>query len=150
GSDQSQNSGSPSGGGQSGGKPSTARSAQLASRDLQQALQKLEQGRREGMAGSFDDLARRAQQMLEQQKHGENELLSAFSGSNAQGSQPGSAVGGAGRRGGLSWERAEALAEQKRSLQAQLDELQRDMQASAQQHKDDAPEATKKLSSAAS
>jgi hypothetical protein len=150
GSDQSQNSGSPSSGGQSGGKPSTARAAQLASRDLQQALDKLEQGRRQGMAGSFEDLARRAQQMLEQQRRGERELLNAFSGNNAQGGQPGSAIGGPGRRGGLSWERAEALAEEKRSLQAQLDELQRDMQTYARQHREDAPEATKKLGAAAS
>jgi hypothetical protein len=138
-----QSAGSQSSGGQSSGQ----RSAQLASRDLKQALQKLEQGRRDSMAGSFDDLANRARQMLDDQKRSENELLNAFSqGNQAGANQPGS--GGLGRRG-LTWERAEALAEQKRSLQNQLESLQRDMQASAQQHREDAPDASKRLGSAA-
>jgi hypothetical protein len=148
-------------GGESNDKPgnpqSSARSAQLASRDLKKALEKLEQGRREGMAGSFDDLASRARQMLEEQRRGESELLNAFtqpgsgsqnpSGANQPGSAPSSGAG-PGRRG-LSWERAEALAEQKRSLQSQLEELQRDMQSSAQQHREDAPGASQRVGSAA-
>jgi hypothetical protein len=144
-----QPSGSQSSGGQpSGGQSSGTRSAQLASRDLKQALERLEQGRRDSMANSFDDLSNRARQMLEEQRKSESELLNAFSQGNQSGANP-PGSGGLGRRG-LSWERAEALAEQKRSLQNQLESLQRDMQTSAQQHRDDAPDASKRIGSAAS
>ena len=159
--------GQSSGAGPSKGQPAksgasqkaNARSAQLASRDLKRALEKLEQGRRDGMAGSFDDLANRARQMVEEQRRGEAELLNAFSSNSApagsgmspgideQGNTPSSSAG-PGRRG-LSWERAEALADQKRSLQNQLEELQRDMQSSSQQHREDAPDASQRVGSAA-
>ncbi|MEJ1965196.1 MAG: DUF4175 family protein [Gammaproteobacteria bacterium] len=117
------------------------RSAQ-ASRDLKQALEKMEQGRRDGAAGSFDDLAEQARRMVEEQRKQESEMLSAYSrpsetGPNSQ-----------DRSRGLSWERAEALAEKKRALAQELESLQRDMQASARAHKDDAPQAAENVGKA--
>ncbi|MEP7246422.1 MAG: hypothetical protein ABI885_22460, partial [Gammaproteobacteria bacterium] len=131
-----------------------ARSAQQASRDLRQALEKIEQGRRAGMAGTFDDLAERARRLAEDQRRGEEEMLSAYSRPNASDGSPGSqGPGQPGAKGierprGLSWERAEALAEQKRSLQNQLESLVRDMEGSAQQHREDAPDASGRVTAA--
>ena len=113
---------SANGGGQQG-----ERSAQEASRDLRQALQKIEKGRRDGMSNSFDDLARRAQSLVDEQKRGEDELHEALTRAQAPGAN------GERRFGGLDWERAEALAESKRNLQAELQSLERDMRASSQQ-----------------
>jgi len=145
GSQSSGQSGSQSSGGQSG-----VRSAQAASRDLKQALERLEQGRREGMAGEFDKLAERARQLAEQQKRSEEELLSAFSRTPSPGGDPSqSGPIGANRMRGLSWERAEALAEQKRALQSELEALRRDMQASAQKHREAAPGASERVGTAA-
>jgi hypothetical protein len=119
-----------------------------ASKDLKSALEKMEQGRRDGMAGSFDELAQRARQMLEEQRRGESEMLSAYSrpADSTQGVPNG--TNNPNRPKGLSWERAEALAEQKRSLQNQLESLQRDMQASAQSHKEEAPQAANNVTNA--
>ena len=129
------------------GDKGDTRSAQ-ASKDLKSALEKMEQGRRDGMAGSFDDLAQRAHQMLEEQRRGENEMLSAYSRPADSGQGVPNGTTNPNRPKGLSWERAEALAEQKRSLQNQIETLQRDMQASAQAHKEDAPQAANNVSSA--
>ena len=124
---------------------SGAKSAQQASRDLQRALEKIEQGQREGLAGNFRDLADRARSVLEEQRKGESELHQALSASNFSSGQ-----GFNSRRlRGLDWERAEALAQQKRELQAQLQALERDMRTSAQKHKNEAPEASRQLSTAA-
>ncbi len=60
----------------------------------------------------------------------ELEMLSAYT-RPANGAQPGSGGPNGNRPNGLSWERAEAMAEQKRGLQSELDSLQRDMQARA-------------------
>ena len=137
---------------QGNAQPSSgARSAQAASRNLKQALEKIEQGRREGMAGAFDDLAERAKRLLEEQRRGESELLSAFSRPEGSASAEPNPQGarGAARPRGLSWERAEALAEQKRGLQNELESLQRDMQSSAKQHRDEAPQASSQVGEAA-
>jgi len=139
--------GSQSGNGSSGGQQSSGgnnRSAEQASRDLRAALEKMEQGRRDGVAGSFDDLARRAQALLDQQRRTEEELRTAYRRPDG----PGSGTP-AERQRGLSWERAEALAEQKRALQSELDSLQRDMQASAQHHNEQAPKAAGNVGEAA-
>ena len=129
----------------------SARAAQQASRDLQQALEQLEQGRRAGMAGTFEQLAQRAAQLTEEQRRSEEELVSAFSRQQGPGSgtpnQPGAK--GPGRSGGLTWERAQQLADQKRSLQNEIEALQRDMQTSAQNHREDAPEASGRVGTAA-
>jgi hypothetical protein len=133
------------------GSQSGNRTAQ-ASRDLKAALEKMEQGRRDGTAGSFDDLAERARRMLEEQRRGESEMLSAYSGpreAGQSGNQNGnSAAGPNGQRRGLSWEQAEAMAERKRALQAELESLQRDMQASARAHREDAPQAAENVATA--
>lgn len=137
-------------GSQGSGGQSGVRSAQAASRDLKQALERLEQGRRDGMAGEFDKLAERARQLAEQQKRSEEELLSAFSRTPSPGGDPSqSGPIGANRMRGLSWERAEALAEQKRALQSELEALRRDMQASAQKHRETAPGASERVGNAA-
>ncbi len=130
------------------GQRQDTRSAQ-ASQSLKQALERMEQGRRDGMAGSFDDLAERARRMTEEQRQQESELLSAYTrpANGAQG--PGSGGVNGNRPNGLSWERAEAMAEKKRSLQSEVESLQRDMQASAQNHKEDAPQAASNVASAA-
>jgi hypothetical protein len=125
-----------------------ARAAQQASRDLKQALERLERGRREGMAGEFDDLAARAQELTEEQRKQQEELLNAFSQQRDAAGNPQSGAG-PGRSRGLSWERAEALAEQKRALQSELESLQRDMQAAAQGHREDAPDAANRVGKAA-
>jgi hypothetical protein len=124
-----------------------ARAAQQASRDLKQALERLERGRRDGMAGEFDDLAARAQQLTEEQRRQQEELLSAFSQRDGAGSPQSGA--GPGRSRGLSWERAEELANRKRSLQSELESLQRDMQAAARGHREDAPDAASRVGNAA-
>jgi hypothetical protein len=131
--------------GQQSGDPQSAQRAAQASRNLRAALDKMEQGRREGMAGSFDDLAQRAEQMVQDQREQQQEMLSAFSSRN--GGQNG--ANGQNRRGGLSWDQAEKMAEQKRSLAQQLESLQRDMQAAARAHKEDAPQASANVGSAA-
>jgi hypothetical protein len=123
-----------------------ARAAQQASRNLREALERLEQGRREGMAGEFGDLAARAESLTEEQRRQQEELLNAYSQRDAAGNSPSGA--GPGRPRGLSWERAEALAGQKRSLQSELESLQRDMQGAAQQHREDAPNAASRVGNA--
>jgi hypothetical protein len=136
--------------GSQGGNSSGMRSAQAASDDLRQALEKLEEGRREGMAGEFENLAQRARQLAEEQKRSEEELLSAYSRARSPGGDPSqSGPIGENRSRGLSWERAEALAEKKRALQNELEALRRDMQASAQKHKEAAPDASRRVGTAA-
>jgi hypothetical protein len=125
-----------------GGKDQQQRVAQ-ASRNLKEALEKMEQGRRDGASGSFDDLANRAQRMVEQQREQQEEMLSAY----ARGAQQAPGAGDRSRPG-LSWEQAEAMAEKKRSLQQQLESLQRDMQASARAHREDAPQASENIAEA--
>jgi hypothetical protein len=136
-------------GSQSKGAQSNSRSAQ-ASRDLKAALEKMEQGRRDGTAGSFDDLAERARRMLEEQRRGESEMLSAYTRPPEAGQNGNSPAGpnGQNRQRGLSWEQAEAMAERKRALQAELESLQRDMQASARAHREDAPQAADNVATA--
>ncbi len=132
--------------GQQQSQSAGTRSAQ-ASRDLKAALEKMEQGRRDGTAGSFDDLAERARRMTEEQRKQESEMLSAYS-QPADSGQNGNSANGQNRTRGLSWERAEALAAQKRALQQELESLQRDMQASARAHKEDAPQAAANVGTA--
>jgi len=121
------------------GKDQQQRTAQ-ASRDLKQALEKMEQGRRDGASGSFDDLAQRAQRMVEEQRKQQDEMLSAYSRAGQQ--------AGPGQNRGLSWEQAEKMAEKKRALQQELESLQRDMQASARAHRQDAPQASENIAQA--
>ena len=130
---------------QSQSQSAGARSAQ-ASRDLKAALEKMEQGRRDGTASSFDDLSERARRMTEEQRKQESEVLSAYS--RAADNDGPAGASGQGRPRGLSWERAEAMAEQKRALQQELESLQRDMQASARAHKEDAPQAAANVGTA--
>ena len=87
--------------------------------------------------------------MVENQREQQQEMLSAYSSARdgAQGQQGG--ANGQNRRGGLSWEQAEKMSEQKRSLAQELESLQRDMQASARAHKEDAPQAATNVGSAA-
>jgi hypothetical protein len=128
--------------GQQQSRSAGTRSAQ-ASRDLKAALEKMEQGRRDGTAGSFDDLAERARRMVEEQRRQESQMLSAYSRAADDSGQ-----NGQNRARGLSWERAEAMAGQKRALQQELESLQRDMQASARAHKEDAPQAAANVGTA--
>jgi hypothetical protein len=130
--------GSSSSGGQQG-----ERSAQEASRKLRQALQKIEKARRDGMSTSFDDLAQRAQALVDEQRRGENELHEALTRPQAPGAN------GERRFSGLDWERAEALAESKRNLQAELQALERDMRTSSQRHREEAPKASERVGEAA-
>jgi hypothetical protein len=129
---------SSSGNGQSG-----QRSAQEASRNLRQALQQIEKARRDGMSNSFEDLAQRAQAMVDEQRRTEDELHEALTNSKAPGAS------GERRFAGLDWERAEQLAEAKRGLQQEVQALERDMRGSAQRHREDAPKGAERLSEAA-
>jgi hypothetical protein len=86
--------------------------------------------------------------MVENQREQQEEMLSAYSSrGGSQGRQGG--ANGLNRRGGLSWEQAERMAEQKRSLAQELESLQRDMQAAARSHKEEAPQAAGDVGTAA-
>ncbi len=90
--------------------------------------------------------ARRAS--CENQREQQEEMLSAFS--SARNAQQGQQGGNSrNQRGGLSWEQAEQMAEQKRSIAQELESLQRDMQAAARSHKEDAPQAASNVGTAA-
>jgi hypothetical protein len=135
---------SSSGNGQSGQQGS----AQEASRNLRQALQQIEKARRDGMSSSFEDLAQRAQAMVDEQRRTEDELHQALT-NGAQNPAQGPGPNGERRFAGLDWERAEQLAEAKRGLQQEVQALERDMRASAQRHREDAPRGAEQLSEAA-
>jgi ornithine--oxo-acid transaminase len=55
------------------------RNAQRASRSLNEALRQMERRQRQGMAGTFDELANRAKQLAEEQRRTEEEMQSLFS-----------------------------------------------------------------------
>lgn len=128
--------------GEAGGAGSGTHPAQEAERSLRQALERIERERHEGLVGAFDELARRAQRLLDEQRRSETELLEALTGETRP---EGSRVL---REDRLSPQQARALAERKREMQRELRALERDMRAAVQRHGRDAPDASERLDEA--
>ena len=103
-----------------------------AERSLNQARERLERGRQEAQGERFDSLARNASELLREQQRSEAALRAAVAG---------------GRN--LTFDRAGELAERKRALQEQLEQLQGQMQAARQKGAERAPDAASRVGAAA-
>ncbi|MEP7312749.1 MAG: hypothetical protein ABI859_09200, partial [Pseudomonadota bacterium] len=115
---------------------------QNASRDLRDAIERLEQGQRQGVSDRFENLAAQARELLNEQRRSEEDLQTAL----RKVTPPQLAREGA--RTGMDYATADKLAERKRELQAQLEALQSKMQAARQQNKVRAPDASKRVAEA--
>ncbi|MFO7275771.1 MAG: DUF4175 family protein [Pseudomonadota bacterium] len=134
-------------GAQGGQQSSLSRSAQEASERLRRAAEQMERGRREGLANQYNELAARAQRLLEQQRESESELQSALAQAGLSDSQ-GNRLSRSRLRA-LDWDRMQALAERKRALQNELQALERDMRNFAQRNRERTPQAAEQIGNAA-
>jgi hypothetical protein len=124
--------------------PEEARRAiEQARRQLQEALQQLTSERQAAVAEAFEDLAQRSSEVYDQQRELATDLQEALRQAGAtQGPTP------QRRRGALPDDQAEALAERKYDLQADLEALEQDIQRVSQQFRDQTPEASEALNQA--
>jgi hypothetical protein len=121
--------------------PEEARRAiENARRQLQEALQQLTSERQAAVNEAFEDLAQRSQEVYEGQRQAASDLQEAL---RQSGGNPGT-----GRRGSLSDDQAEEIADRKYNLQQELQELEEDIQRIAQQFREQTPEASAALNDA--
>jgi hypothetical protein len=120
--------------------------ANRASEQLNRAREQLERGRQQASGERFDDLARTARELGERQRSSEEELRAALGGPRP----PASLANPRSQQGnGLGFEQGERLANTKREIQAELEDLQRQMQAARTQGREQAPNASQQVGEAA-
>ncbi len=117
----------------------SAQNAQNASKSLRRALQQIDQQEPSNFDETLEQFADRSEQMLDEQRQIESDLYEALS-------QGGDSQQRLNSRGGIDPRRAQALVRAKQQMTNDLTELQGDMRNSVHANREDAPDATKRLS----
>ena len=118
------------------------RAAQEAGRQLEGAREQIAQDQQQSMQQSFADMSDRADRMYEDQIEMERELQQAVKRALATKEQTGDITSG------LTPSQEVGLSEQKKSMTEQLQQLQRDIQDTAGQFRQQSPEAVEQLDQA--